>query len=162
MVWNDPRDWTAGETVSALLLNTHLRDNFKALGDPWTPFSVQEWSSSGTSPAIGNGTLVTVYARAGKLFIYRIVTTMGSTTTYGTGTWQWGLPYYPASGNWTPIGNATIYDSSTGGVYGRTAVFASTGRVRLVDASNGWVGPTTPITFATGDVVAIQGMFETT
>ena len=34
--WTDPRTWVAGELVSASLLNVHLRDNLKAIGE-WEP-----------------------------------------------------------------------------------------------------------------------------
>ena len=36
MVWKTPRTWTAGELVTALLLNEQLRDNLAALKDPPT------------------------------------------------------------------------------------------------------------------------------
>lgn len=41
MAWTSPRTWVAGEVVTAALLNTHLRDNLQALGDPgaWTAFT---------------------------------------------------------------------------------------------------------------------------
>jgi len=33
MAWIAPRTWVAGETVTAALMNTHLRDNLNALRD---------------------------------------------------------------------------------------------------------------------------------
>jgi hypothetical protein len=36
--WTTPRTWVAGEIVTAAVMNTHLRDNFNALGD-WTAVS---------------------------------------------------------------------------------------------------------------------------
>ena len=32
MAWVSPRTWTAGETVTAALMNQHVRDNLNALG----------------------------------------------------------------------------------------------------------------------------------
>jgi hypothetical protein len=34
MTWTTPRTWTAGEKVTAALLNTHLKDNLDALKNP--------------------------------------------------------------------------------------------------------------------------------
>lgn len=34
MAWTTPRTWAAGETLTAALLNTHLRDNLIAVGTP--------------------------------------------------------------------------------------------------------------------------------
>lgn len=34
MAWTAPRTWVAGEVVTAGMLNTHVRDNLLALGDP--------------------------------------------------------------------------------------------------------------------------------
>ncbi len=34
MAWTAPRTWVTGETVTAALLNTHVRDNFLAIGEP--------------------------------------------------------------------------------------------------------------------------------
>jgi hypothetical protein len=31
MAYTTPRTWTAGETVTAALMNTHLRDNLTAI-----------------------------------------------------------------------------------------------------------------------------------
>ena len=40
MAWTTPRTWTAGETVTAALMNTHVRDNtafLKAIADNFAP-----------------------------------------------------------------------------------------------------------------------------
>jgi hypothetical protein len=39
MAWTAPRTWVAGEEVTASLLNTHVRDNLKAIGDAWTSYT---------------------------------------------------------------------------------------------------------------------------
>ena len=57
----------------------------------WTPYA-PDWTSSGTDPAIGNGTISASYRRIGTLGFYRGVIKMGTTTTYGTGSWEVSLP----------------------------------------------------------------------
>ena len=51
MAWTAPRTWTDGETVTAVLLNTHVRDNLKAIGDAWTAYT-----PALTGVTLGNGT----------------------------------------------------------------------------------------------------------
>lgn len=49
MAWTTPRTWTAGEVVTASMLNTHVRDNTLALYGAWTSASVTgatNWSVS--------------------------------------------------------------------------------------------------------------------
>ena len=35
MTWNSPRTWDPGDLVIAAVLDEQLRDNLKAIGDPW-------------------------------------------------------------------------------------------------------------------------------
>lgn len=77
MAWTAPRTWTAGETVTATLLNTHLRDNLKALGDPWTSYT-----PTLTGMSLGNGTVSARYILAGHTLFLRIRIAAGTTTTF--------------------------------------------------------------------------------
>lgn len=91
MAWTSPATWVANTVLTAAQLNTQLRDNLKAIGDPWTSYT-PAWTASGTAPAIGNGAIIGKYIAAGKLIHFRVVLTMGSTTTYGTGQYSISLP----------------------------------------------------------------------
>lgn len=53
------------------------------------------WTAT-ADPSLGNGELSGWYARAGRLCHGGIRLVMGSTTTYGTGTWGFSLPFPPA------------------------------------------------------------------
>ena len=66
MAWTSPRTWVAGETVTAALLNAHLRDNLKSIGDPWTAYTpTMTWTgSSWTWTCVGR------YIMVGKLVIF--------------------------------------------------------------------------------------------
>lgn len=50
------------------------------------------WTSSGTAPALGNGTLTGRYIQVGKVVVVNIYLLFGSTTTPGTGVWFFSLP----------------------------------------------------------------------
>jgi hypothetical protein len=57
----------------------------------WTSFS-PEWLGASANPAILNGTITGYRRRVGDSMQGRIRIVMGSTTTYGTGTWLWTIP----------------------------------------------------------------------
>lgn len=56
---------------------------------PFTP----SWTSSGTAPAIGNGFLLGYFTILGKLVTCEWLWVAGSTTTFGTGFYFFGLPF---------------------------------------------------------------------
>lgn len=155
MTWVDPRTWLAGEKLSASKLQT-IRDSLKAIGDAWSAYT-PAWSSTGTAPVIGNGTISGQYIQAGKLVIGEFSILMGSTTTFGTGTYSVTVPV--AIGGPTilkPAGIGIALDGST--FYHR--VLHSVGSatvVTLSDDDGTRVSGTVPFTFATAD--RITGSF---
>lgn len=92
------------------------------------------WGSTGTAPAIGNGTLVGKYITIGKLTHAWISQVNGSSTTYGTGTYSWTLPTVAHNANNVPEMQASWIGAPTAGsVFGGvtdvdTAFGASLGR----------------------------------
>lgn len=159
MSWTDPRTWTAGETVTAAEMNAHVRDNFKALGDPQGSYS----PTSGNW-TLGNGSLSGTYNQAGKLVFFSISLTLGSTSAI-TGTLQLGLPTVPLLTD-VCAGTAHLFDTSAGasGHYNRFLSVVGGGLagqgICLRDAGGTVVNATTPFTWATGDTVEISGFFE--
>jgi hypothetical protein len=123
----------------------------------WTAYT-PSWGSTGTQPAIGNGTLQASYLRVGKLVYVHIYWKAGSTTTYGTGIYFFSLPFsaytfgvgswgFPTSGYLENSGIAgyTIQGSSTSG----------SNFVPILANGNSWSG-TDPFTLGTDDFVNIQ------
>lgn len=166
MVWNPPATWTPNTVLTATQLNQQVRDNLKAIGDASTAFT-PTWTGSGSNPAIGNGALNCGYKVAGnRLWIsYRI--TMGTTTTYGSGTYTLGIPagLTISTGRWMLNGNARD-DSASGALY---PVFglASAGNsfvLRTLPTSAGGSMPgvtaTVPFTLANLDEIFIAGEVE--
>jgi hypothetical protein len=86
-----PRTWVVGEVVSAALMNQEIRDQFNTFFGSWTAYT-PTWTSTGTAPALGNGTLIGRYMKIGRTVICHINLTSGSTTTYGTGSYSFSLP----------------------------------------------------------------------
>jgi hypothetical protein len=56
-------------------------------------FYTPTWTGSVSNPAIGNGMLAGRYTVIGKLVHVNIVMDAGTTTTFGSGIWSFGLPF---------------------------------------------------------------------
>jgi len=106
------------------------------------------WTAS-TPPSIGDGSFDASFSAAGKQLTVRIKITMGGTTTYGVGAWQFGL----ASGvvtKWVPsavlgFDNGTAFRTGVS-LHMSTSVFEIESNV----AAASWQA-TVPHTWASGD-----------
>ena len=136
-------------------------DAYENLTGVWQSYT-PAWTSSGTAPSLGNGTLTGAYFQAGKLVHVRTVLTMGSTTTFGTGTYRLSLPVgakgdslidalcndVSASLRWA--GSAWIILQTAGGDNMRI----------IVAAGVGGVTEAAPFTWANGDRLVLAGSYE--
>lgn len=136
-----------------------------AYGSGWTSYT-PTWSSSGTQPTLGNGTIVGRYSRFGKTIHFNTTLTIGSTSTAGTGNYRISLPAignadtttesevlcrsYDASATTAYMGqgvvNATYIQLQSGAVGGSSAV-------ANVSATAPWVP-------AVGDIYKAWGTYE--
>jgi hypothetical protein len=106
-----PRTWVVGEVVTAALLNTEIRDQLNSMFDVWTTYT-PTWTAS-TNPALGNGTLTGRYIKIGRTVTVSILLTCGSTTTYGSGAYAFGLPFPAAAATVPYLGSARLTNSAT-------------------------------------------------
>jgi hypothetical protein len=86
---------------------------------------------------------------------------MGSTTTYGTGTYRFSLPIAAVSSS-AVMGYATLLDSSAGFVnYTGLGIQVTTSTIeyRLGNAQ-GIFSPTVPVTLANGDQLRFTCVYE--
>jgi hypothetical protein len=121
-------------------------DAYENLTAAWTSFT-PTWTATGTAPALGNGTITGRYIHTGKLVIYRARLDMGSTTTYGTGTWNFSIPVaFDTSGG--HVGAAYLSDATGQSYPAATAFFGS---ILFITANAGNVTPTVPFTWTTSD-----------
>ncbi|MEU6098956.1 hypothetical protein [Streptomyces sp. NPDC047079] len=105
-----PRTWVVGEVVSAAIMNQEIRDQLNTLLAAWTPYT-PTWTAS-TNPNIGNGTLTGRYMKIGRTVIVHINLTAGSTTTFGSGSYNWSLPFAAANAGASLVGTVQILASS--------------------------------------------------
>ena len=161
MVWNTPSTWVAAATLTAAQLNAQLRDNFKAIGDPWTAWT-PTWTATTTNPVIGNGSLTGGYILAGKLCHFWAQITMGSTTTYGTGSWLLDMPTAPRNSRWAFQGTAR--DTSASATYPFVGEQSGGIVLRALPTTAGnpltSMSSTVPFTWATGDGLFLSGTYE--
>lgn len=134
-------------------VNQNFLDAFPT-GQSYTP----TWASSGTQPVIGNGSITGRYFQHGKLGWANINLSIGSTTTFGTGEWNFSIPFNGQGSS--SVGFARALDSGTGYFNGvATMVSATTLSVYGNGASAGW-SSATPMTWATNDTLIITITLE--
>lgn len=159
MAWTSPRTWGT-ETLTSALLNTHLRDNLKAIGDAWTSYT-PTWGASGSAPSVGNGTLAGFYLKAGQLVIGRIELTIGSTTGVGSGVYTLTLPTPADHAQNMAVGSAFFFDTSGTSYYAGSAFRVSaTDGIGLVFGTPGRWTATGPVAPATGDTISANFCYE--
>lgn len=119
------------------------------------------WTSSGTQPAIGNGTIAGQYMKIGRLVVFTVTMTTGTTSTYGTGSYSWSFPVAASlgAGN-VPSFYATIIDTSVPTRFGRYGVLASSTTMVFQTEAGASVGATSPMTWANGDSITIAGWYQ--
>ena len=118
---------------------------------PWTAFT-PVWTSTGTAPSIGNGSILGRYYQQGKLIFATYLIQFGTTTTFGTGTWgfSWPINHQPAQNanslltyNGQALGHAAQWYTGVASYQHSQDNF----RIFSHNASAEW-GPTQPTTWS--------------
>ncbi|MCX4786457.1 hypothetical protein OG369_09765 [Streptomyces sp. NBC_01221] len=160
-----PRTWVVGEVVQAATMNQEIRDQFASMFDAWTSFT-PSWTSTGTNPVLGNGALAGRYMKIGRTVHVIITLTWGSTTTPGTGSYVFSLPFQGAAAipgvlgiTCNTTGTVNYIEGSAPLANGAT----TTGNMWLANPSiigdwNAWAAAAP--TLAAGDVVRAYGTYQ--
>jgi hypothetical protein len=163
MAWTDGIDFSAGETPTAAKLDS-LANNFSVLGPLGDPTAVTSdttnfWGSTGTAPALVNGTCTRSYRQTGPKVEVRMTLTCGSSTTYGSGVYTFALPVTPATGG---LLQALLYDSGSSVYYTGLCYLSGTTTRAYFGSGTTAMSPTVPITLASGDVLYLAGVYAAT
>jgi hypothetical protein len=167
VAYTTPRTWVTGEVVTAAMLNANVRDNMKAVGDPWIAdvrTSSTIWTAATTNPTLGNGTLVSRYRivgvpGSGGTLDWELTITGGSTTTWGSGQFFFAYPggVSPKTASWyIPV---EINDASAGSFLGVGVVTGGSVNIRCITSAAGALSSVTasvPMTWANGDVLGFH------
>jgi hypothetical protein len=111
----------------------------------WTAY-VPAWTSSGTPPAIGNGTAEGRYLIVGKIGIATGRLAFGSTTTFGTGTYDISVPFSVFHNDLNPGAVALVGGTPVPGI----ARFNAANTLRIYGPTGGQISATVPFTWANG------------
>lgn len=124
------------------------------------------WTAVSVNPSLGNGTLTGRYVQVGALVTFWIRLVIGSTTTTGTGFWQFTLPVPMKSDINETMGSAMMEDALTADYLGQTVMFSSTDLCRVyftvvtgADRSANGVQSNQPFTWATADFLTLTGSY---
>lgn len=134
----------------------------------WSTFT-PTWAATGTSPALGNGTLIGRYKKIGRTAHVMMRLVFGSTTTSGSGAWSFGgFPAALDRNNSDMIMSALgIGDVSLLPYVGIAQLSVSGGtsiqRIGMSTSAGslGSIGGAHPFTWDSGDVLTVSGTFET-
>ncbi|MER5601525.1 hypothetical protein [Streptomyces sp. NPDC002265] len=157
-----PRTWVVGEVVTAALLNQEIRDQFNSMFAAWTSYT-PTWTAS-SNPAIGNGTLAGQYIKIGRTCIAAVRVAMGSTTTYGSGGYSFGLPFASASGmDYTGPARLVAVSAWHGGTImtGGNSAFNATFPTSSADSRSSSMAATVPDTLANGHIGRFTMIYQT-
>lgn len=128
--------------------------------DAWTSYT-PTWTGATTNPVMNNGTIVGAYRQVGKTVNFRIVITMGTTTTYGSGAYSVSLPVTAVDARVTH--NGTIRQAATTPIFGEQAT-TTTLQLRIITTGTGATFTNmvqgTPVTLASTNVIALSGTYE--
>jgi len=140
---------TSYTMAAATITDTYFSHDFPT-GFPSNFSYTPAWVASGTQPAIGNGTQQGFFSTNGRTMVVTIFFSMGSTTTYGTGTYTFGLPCVATA---QATGATVGFDAGTA-IHIGTAYLATTSAVNIVSeaAANVW-GQLVPHTWANTDYI---------
>ncbi|MCX4596080.1 hypothetical protein OG819_42465 [Streptomyces sp. NBC_01549] len=138
-------------------------DTYYKVPGAWTSYT-PTWTATTTNPVVNNGTLVGRYSKIGRQVTVHINLVPGSTTTYGSGNYNWALPFAAANNGCSYILQAHLLGSDrwmgqmviSPGASTTSAFFnLSTTNTRI-----DFMTPARPETFANGSQLRITGTYE--
>jgi len=139
---------------------------FNAFTDQSTAFTPTWTQSSGTQPALGNGTITGRYLRMDRVCHVQIVLTMGSTTTFGNSSvgYQFSIPFFShnAAGFVQRFpGCCEVLDLSVPQSYVFHGTINNNELAMTLSKDGAGLRDGYPVAWATGDTVTISLVYQT-
>jgi hypothetical protein len=154
-----------GNNVSAnggeVYAGLYFREASRATPVGWFTSYTPVWAGTTTNPTIGNGTLAGDYTIVGNTYFFRIVLTIGSTTTPATGIWTFTTPTTPlTTGTRMPIGQFWAGNIGVADFGGNLLLEANQNFFYCMPFGGAYVSDLVPFTWGTGDVLTIEGWYR--
>ncbi|MFF5186471.1 hypothetical protein ACFY30_22290 [Streptomyces sp. NPDC000345] len=146
-----------------LRYNGSTWDTYFKVPAAWSTYT-PTWTGSTTNPVVGNGTLIGRYQKIGRQVVGHINLTAGSTTTFGTGNYNFTLPFTAAASGAALVGTAMLLGTDRWNGATNISSGASTLAAFFpISATNGrsdfWT-PSRPEAMASGTQVRITFVYE--
>lgn len=157
MAWVTPRTWATSEALTAAKMN-EISSSLNVVGSAWTGYS-PTWTSTGTPPTMGATSVSGSYRLAGKTVDIHILATVGAGFAAGTLLYRFTLPAGVTPVRTTShdsIGTCIVWDASASAAYPLHVMQANSTQVTCITPTPTGMGPTVPITWATGDTISIH------
>lgn len=149
----------AGGRIGQTLIRPRLIE--PVIDEQWIPYSFT-WTSTGTAPAIGNGTITGKILRHGKVGFVSLNFAPGSTTTFGTGSYRWSLPWPGKTDQMVVLpGSGYAFDTSAGTTFAaQSPIFITASTFALITTAGAQWGQTVPMTWVTNDFGVASFAYE--
>jgi hypothetical protein len=128
------------------------------LNGAYTAYSVV-WSTTGSAPAIGNGSVSGAWQRLGDVMFVLVVLQWGTTTTSGTGAFKFSLPLAASTTGSTPHDSGYGWGIDQGVAYYQGTIQLYDSTHLIVSNSAGAWGATAPFTWGNTDELVACGWF---
>lgn len=156
--------WTDGVSALSAARMNYIEAGILDSGtwQTWSP----AWTSTGTAPAVGNGSFIARYVQVGKLVVFVFQFSPGSSSTFGTGDYRFTLPVAASASVLNlPFGTAVLYDNSgpmafTQAFPASATTFAMTYPATWPTGTEVHVGQLAPWTWAVNDLIRVVGCYE--
>lgn len=147
-----------------LMWNGAAWDTYVKTPGAWTAYT-PSWTATTTNPAVGNGTLIGRYQKIGRQIVFHVNLTCGSTTTYGSGSYNFTMPAFAvANVGASFIGTAHLFGTDRWGgqiiLSPAATAFAPFFPFSSTNTRIGGQTPTQPETLANGSQLRMTGVYE--
>jgi hypothetical protein len=117
------------------------------------------WTSTGTPPSVGNGSITGRYFKQGKYVVAQIRLVWGSTTSAGTLQWRFSVPI-DAAAAWRIMGTAVAIDTGSQYYHGHVLPVSVSSFALQRDATGGIFSPAVPHAWTNTDELMITVIYE--
>jgi hypothetical protein len=140
--------------------NPHGLDNtvWTAAGSDWSSYT-PGWTGTVSNPSVGNGALYGFWTKLGKTVNFNMALALGSTSTLGSGFWQFTLPTTAASS----LQSGTALAQPSGGNTLAQWVISSTNLSQVfvyLTSSSSAISSSTPGGWVSGSTLILTGMYH--